>query len=229
MIKISDDWVEEFDNTLLVHTLNLDHYLKLDDPEFYSSLTSSFSRNIIDGAWLNLFLRLKYGRLYKKKSGSRLVISEKFYRNLWNQNCRRILLLGGTNKELSIGLEELRKAQPDFCISGIAPDVTITGETAPDIMDKVAEWKPDVILLFLGIPKQEKFALKHMSSFNEIGVKYIFCFGGAIKVLSKMERSPPNFVSILGLEWFYKMVLDHKRIYRVIEIFKNLKTIYRSI
>ena len=160
MIKITDDWDEKCDHTLLVHTLNLEHYLRLDDPEFYSALTSHFSRNIIDGTWLKIFMRLKHGKTYKKNSGSRLVISNDFYRSLFKNDCRRILLLGGTEKELSSGLEELQKTQTDFCIAGLSPDVTILGETDSDVMDKVARWKPDVILLFLGIPNRKSLRLE---------------------------------------------------------------------
>lgn len=80
-----------------------------------------------------------------------------------------------------------------------------------DIFTKIAEMKPDIVLVALGIPAQELLIEKHYEKFE----KGIFMgIGGAFDVLSGMKNRAPKFFVNHNLEWLYRICKEPKRFKR---------------
>lgn len=76
------------------------------------------------------------------------------------------------------------------------------------IIDEIVDKKPDIILVALGVPRQEKLIYSKMSKFSKgifIGV------GGSIDVLSGTKKRAPKLFIKLKLEWFYRIAREPKR------------------
>ena len=76
-----------------------------------------------------------------------------------------------------------------------------------DILDK----KPDVVLVALGMPKQEELIYKHLDKFKKgifVGV------GGSFDVISGMKKRAPEIFIKLNLEWLYRIMKEPKRLKR---------------
>lgn len=79
------------------------------------------------------------------------------------------------------------------------------------IAKKISDAKPDLILVGMGLGKQEKFIAKYKKAFNHA---VILAVGGSLDVLSgRLKRAPKIFIS-LGLEWFFRIFQEPYRINR---------------
>ena len=80
-----------------------------------------------------------------------------------------------------------------------------------NIMEQIIELKPDICMVALGIPEQEKIIYKYYDSFSKgifIGV------GGSFDVLSGTKKRAPKIFIKLNLEWLYRIICEPKRIKR---------------
>lgn len=100
------------------------------------------------------------------------------------------------------------------------PNIKLVGSTNGYVKDKdaVMEYikttKPDIVMLALGIPLQEKLINKHINDFKKgifIGV------GGSFDVISGSKKRAPRLFIKLNLEWLYRIMCEPKRITRFIK------------
>ena len=94
---------------------------------------------------------------------------------------------------------------------------------------KLNQVKPDILLLAMGMPKQEYLSKKIKDFYKE---KLIIINGGAILdfMTGKIKRAP-KVLSKIGLEWLYRLYLEPLRLFEryVIGIPLFLYRIYREL
>lgn len=97
------------------------------------------------------------------------------------------------------------------------PNLTICGAVNGYVQDKDAVFEdmkglqPDIVLVALGMPAQEKLIYKHFRDFSKgifVGV------GGSFDVLSGTKQRAPKFFIDHNLEWFYRLMKEPSRIKR---------------
>lgn len=91
-------------------------------------------------------------------------------------------------------------------------------EIFKDIINK----KPDIIIVALGIPKQELLIDKYINEFKHgifIGV------GGSLDVISKTKKRAPKIFIKLNLEWLYRIITEPSRIKRFYN--NNIKFLFK--
>lgn len=79
------------------------------------------------------------------------------------------------------------------------------------VFDEMKKMNPDIILVALGVPNQEKLIYKHFKDFHKgifVGV------GGSLDVLSGSKKRAPSFFVKLNLEWLYRICREPSRIKR---------------
>ena len=79
------------------------------------------------------------------------------------------------------------------------------------VFKKIIKLEPDIVLVALGIPAQEKLIYKHLNSFKKgifVGV------GGSFDVISGTKKRAPKLFIKLNLEWLYRIVTEPKRLKR---------------
>ena len=122
---------------------------------------------------------------------------------------KKKVYLFGSKQEVIDGMKNVIKKK----YSGIK----LVGATNGYIEDKDKEFenikkaKPDVIMVALGIPYQEKLIYKHLKDFEKgifIGV------GGSFDVLSGTKKRAPKIFIKLNLEWLYRIMCETKRLKR---------------
>ena len=86
-----------------------------------------------------------------------------------------------------------------------------------NIIESLKRVKTDFIFLGLGSPKQELFAKELIEQGQNY--KIINC-GGAIDILSGKKKRAPTAIQKLNLEWFYRMVIEPRRISRYLKLFR---------
>lgn len=84
-----------------------------------------------------------------------------------------------------------------------------------EIIKAIQESKPDLLLVCLGAPKQEKWIYKNKDILN---AKILVGAGGTLDVLAGNVKRAPDIYIKFGLEWFYRLVKEPKRIGRMMKL-----------
>jgi len=85
-------------------------------------------------------------------------------------------------------------------------------EDEPAIVEQIRAAKPDILLVALGIPKQEKFIARHK---HALGVPVCIGVGGTLDVFSGTVKRAPVWMQNVGLEWLYRLASNPKKISKV--------------
>ena len=127
---------------------------------------------------------------------------------LLNEQKKSIYLLGAKKEVVDAFVSNIHEQYPNVIVSGYKDGYIKDKDAA---FDEIAELKPDVVLVALGIPAQELLIYKHYDKFDKgifVGV------GGSFDVLSGMKKRAPKIFIKLNLEWLYRIVSEPKRIKR---------------
>lgn len=91
------------------------------------------------------------------------------------------------------------------------------------VFQEIKKLNPDIVMVALGIPAQEKLIYKHLNDFKKgifIGV------GGSFDCLSGIKKRAPKIFSKLYLEWLYRIILEPRRLKRFWD--NNVKFIFKA-
>lgn len=108
------------------------------------------------------------------------------------------------------------------------PNLRLVGSSNGYVQDKdktfeeMSKLKPDIILVALGIPLQEKLIYKHLSLFDKgifVGV------GGSFDVISGYKKRAPKIFIKLNLEWLYRIICEPRRLKRFYD--SNVKFMFK--
>ena len=82
------------------------------------------------------------------------------------------------------------------------------------VIGKINQLKPEILLVGLGSPKQEKFIYENLKKMPS--VKLAIGVGGAFDFISGRVRRAPKIVQKIGLEWLWRLILEPRRTKRVL-------------
>ena len=100
-----------------------------------------------------------------------------------------------------------------------------TATDEPEIIAQIKKSSPDILLVALGVPKQEKFLAKYKSELNvpvSIGV------GGTFDVMAGVVKRAPLWMQKLKLEWLFRAMLQPSRAGRLIALPKFVLKVFAS-
>lgn len=86
-------------------------------------------------------------------------------------------------------------------------------ETERDITEEIQALKPDILLVGMGMPKQEEWT---WSNLHTLPCKLTLCVGGTIDILAGNVRRAPALMRRFGLEWFYRLLTNPSRLKRML-------------
>ena len=125
-----------------------------------------------------------------------------------NKNKYKLYLFGAKEEVLNTLVEVIKNKYPNINIVGFKNGYV---NDKDKVMNEIKKLNPDITLIALGIPAQEKLINKHIEKFTKgifIGV------GGTFDVLSGIKKRAPKLFIKLNLEWLYRIVTEPKRIKR---------------
>jgi len=122
----------------------------------------------------------------------------------------RLYLLGAKNDIVNKAVENIRLKYPGINIVGWHHgyfDFENYTEVTQDIKDK----NPDVLFVAMSSPLKENFI-----SINLEKMKVPVCLGvgGTFDIIAGKCRMAPTWVSRAGLEWFYRLIQEPKRLWK---------------
>jgi N-acetylglucosaminyldiphosphoundecaprenol N-acetyl-beta-D-mannosaminyltransferase len=80
-----------------------------------------------------------------------------------------------------------------------------------ELIAKIKELKPDIMWIGLSTPKQERFMAEYLPKLETI---LMFGVGAAFDFHSRRVSQAPRWMQRSGLEWFYRLCSEPKRLWR---------------
>jgi N-acetylglucosaminyldiphosphoundecaprenol N-acetyl-beta-D-mannosaminyltransferase len=123
---------------------------------------------------------------------------------------RAVFILGHTPQILAEGLAKARAKWPSLRIDGTHGFFAI-GDNAPDAraaIETVNAFAPDILIVGMGMPRQEIFTLRFGSRLN---APVIGLGGAAFAYFAGFEPTPPRWMGRWGLEWSHRLFADPRR------------------
>jgi len=162
---------------------------------------------IPDGIGIIIASRIKKLGLEKRLPGIEMMESILKY---CNNAKKSIYLLGSSSENVENAATNIKKEYPNIDIVGYHDGFFDETEELR-IVDKINDVKPDILFVAMGAPKQEKWMYKHRKILN---VKVSMGVGGAVDVWAGAVKRAPKLFRKIGLEWFYRIITNPKRIKR---------------
>jgi len=194
-----------------VVAVNVDVVMKMEKDDYLKEITDKADIVLVDGKPLVWIAKLYKRPVKEKISGSDLV-------PLLCEGAARkghsIFILGG--KE-GIAKQAKRKLEQKH------PEIKIVGEYSPKFgfekdsneVEKVngiiSAAKPDILIVCLGCPKQEKFIYENYEKYE---ATVSICAGATVDFLAGNVKRAPRWMSNAGLEWFYRFIKEPRRMFK---------------
>jgi len=123
----------------------------------------------------------------------------------------RLMFFGGSEGVADAAAELLRSAHPQLIVETTTGMISATGETPPELLDKIRRFRPDVICVALGHPKQERWIRRYGS---ELSIPIAVGVGGTFDFIAGERQRATPWVQRMGLEWLFRLAQEPGRLTR---------------
>jgi N-acetylglucosaminyldiphosphoundecaprenol N-acetyl-beta-D-mannosaminyltransferase len=126
----------------------------------------------------------------------------------------RLFFLGGLPGAAAKAAEAVEQRYPGARVVGTycpPPELFDTEAEQERIRRVVRQAAPDILLVALGAPKQEKWIARNKDA---LGVPVSIGVGGSFELAAGIHRRAPKWLQRLGLEWFYRFAQEPRRLFR---------------
>lgn len=124
-----------------------------------------------------------------------------------------VFFLGGQDEVLEKALGNVREKHPKLRIAGAysPPFAPFDQMDHEGICTRIKEAKPDVLLVSLGCPKQEKWIAQNYAA---AGVPVSIGVGATIDFLAGTMKRAPRWMQVIGLEWVFRLAQEPRRLFK---------------
>lgn len=133
---------------------------------------------------------------------------------LANRKKYKVFILGADENTNQKAVNKLKKKYPKLKIEGTGKiKINNSGKgNDKEAIKMINEFKPHLLFVALGAPKQEKWIVNNMRKVNA-GV--FMTVGGSVDYLAGSKTLPPAFMSKLGVEWLWRLITQPTRAGRI--------------
>lgn len=179
-------------------TLNPEILMAAKDPTI-AEIVANADKVVADGMGIVACIRWAYGRRVARVPGSDIVPE------LLRKGSLRLYLLGGTPASVRLAAQH-----PAVCGWH---DGFFTEAEWPEIQAKIVSAEPDVVLVGMGFPRQDRYLMR-VAEVSPRGVG--IGVGGVIDMLAGIQPRAPKWVQKMQLEWAYRICREPQRLKRLL-------------
>jgi N-acetylglucosaminyldiphosphoundecaprenol N-acetyl-beta-D-mannosaminyltransferase len=125
----------------------------------------------------------------------------------------KLFYLGARPQVVATGAERIREKYPDLDLEyhhGYF-DRTPGSRENQSVVAAINAFAPDVLMVGMGMPRQEEWIIDNI---DQIGAHVILPTGACIDYIAGATPVPPRWMGRLGLEWFYRLLQEPRRLWR---------------
>ena len=126
----------------------------------------------------------------------------------------RVFLFGGKEDVLFKATENIKKRLPELnIVDSYSPPFGFekNEEMLEEANRRIKASDADILIVFLGCPKQEKFIYQNKDKYQ---VPISITMGGCDDFIAGKVKRAPLWMQNIGLEWFYRFLQEPKRMFR---------------
>ena len=207
-IQMVRDFVEHGNRPHVIFASNPEKNFSVPrDPDLYA-VFSRADLLLPDGIGMVLAAKLLYGVEISRIPGVEFMGE---ICRLSASNGYRVFVYGAREDVNSRAVTVLREKYPGINIVGRANGY-VRDSDMPELVKKINESRAQVLFLALGSPKQEQWFARYRDELH--GVRVCQGIGGSLDAITGRVRRAPAFWRRIGLEWFYRLITEPKRIKR---------------
>jgi N-acetylglucosaminyldiphosphoundecaprenol N-acetyl-beta-D-mannosaminyltransferase len=208
--KIIIQAASESDSQYVV-TPNAQHLVTLQHDLYFREIYKSAFLSVPDGVpllWAAKFLKTP---LKSRVNGTDLF--EKTC-EVASEKALKVFLLGGRPGAADAVAKMLSRRHPNLIISGTyCPPYEFEADAKEltKINELIKSASPHILFVGLGAPKQEKWIYEN---YKKLNVPISIGIGVSFELVSGMVRRAPKIMQSLGLEWFFRLLMEPKRLWK---------------
>lgn len=122
----------------------------------------------------------------------------------------RVFYLGSRPGVADKGISMLRKQFPGLNMEATHGYFDPAGEENERVLEKIRIFSPDVILVGMGMPRQERWIIDNLS---RLAPAVLLPCGASIDYVAGEIPTPPRWAGRCCLEWLYRLVAEPRRLW----------------
>lgn len=193
-------------------TPNIDHLIKLQKDKDFYTLYKKTEWVVCDSKILYLFSKLLRCPLKEAIPGSDFFPSFYMYHKT-DENCK-IFLLGAMNGVAIKAMESInQKVGRKIVVGAYSPTYGFERkiEENEKIYKMINDSGANVVLVGVGCPKQEKWIFAHKDKMSKVNIW--MALGATIDFEAGNIRRAPMIFQKLAMEWFYRFLMEPRRMF----------------
>ncbi|MDH5533034.1 MAG: WecB/TagA/CpsF family glycosyltransferase [Candidatus Pacebacteria bacterium] len=138
----------------------------------------------------------------------------------------KVLLIGGKDYSQT-GMIKVNGVDIDWTNGYLDAFNPTEGEEVA-LQKRIQQVSPDIIFVAFGAPMQEKWLVQHKEFLNKTNVKLGMAVGGSFDYLLGFVPSPPSWVSKMGFEWLFRLVVQPWRFKRQLKLISFMMLVFEE-
>lgn len=208
LMELAFERIEKKQKALVV-AINPEKIIKAKEDPALKKLLNEAEFQIPDGIGVILASKIQKGQIRERVTGVDMMMK------LCEEASKRgkpIFLYGGKP-----GVADAAKAK----LESLFPSIEIVGtqdgyeKNEQKVIDRINEAQPDLLFVAMGSPKQENWINANRDQLHPTIYQGV---GGSFDVLAGTVKRAPEIFQKFGLEWFYRLLKEPKRIKRQIAL-----------
>jgi N-acetylglucosaminyldiphosphoundecaprenol N-acetyl-beta-D-mannosaminyltransferase len=207
LTKVSE-FVEKGDRLYTVFASNPEKNFSFPADPFLYGMFRKADMLVPDGIGIVLAARFLYGIRMERVPGCELM------QNICAMSAAKgfkIFIYGARDEVNKKAVEALRNQYPGIMIVGHSNGY-VPREKMDDLVTQINASGAQILFLALGSPNQERWIAAYGDKLEQI--KVCQGIGGTLDVITGAVKRAPDIYCRLGLEWFYRLIEDPRRIKR---------------
>lgn len=210
-VEICQGFLNERDGgARVIHTPNAEIIQLCIEQNEYYGLINSADLIVPDGAGVILASKI-LGRPLQKGKVAGIELCERLIK--MSAECKKsVFFLGGKPGVAEKAAVKMKERYPAIIVAG-CNDGYFNDDAA--VIEKINDSGASVLLICLGVPRQEKWMFSHRS---ELKIRLMGGFGGSFDIYAGVSRRAPRIFIRLNLEWLYRLICEPRRIGRMMKL-----------
>jgi N-acetylglucosaminyldiphosphoundecaprenol N-acetyl-beta-D-mannosaminyltransferase len=191
-----------------VSTINLDFVVHAQSDPQIRRIFERSDLNVADGAPVVWLGRLLGTKVPERVAGADLVPA---LVGVAAEVGARVFLLGGERGVAAEAAARLTARYPALIVAGTyePPRASIEEMNNAEILARIEEARPDVLLVALGHPKQERWIDMNR---DRLPVSVAIGVGCVLDLIAGRSHRAPRWMQKVGLEWAYRLAQEPRRL-----------------
>ncbi|HEX2095167.1 MAG TPA: WecB/TagA/CpsF family glycosyltransferase [Longimicrobiaceae bacterium] len=125
----------------------------------------------------------------------------------------RVFFLGSEPRVAALTAQRLRERFPGLQVETHPGyfDATPGSPEAEAVLARINEWRPAILAVCMGMPRQEHWIVDHL---DRLEASVVFNLGALMELIAGELPIPPRWIGQVGLEWLYRLVSHPRRVWR---------------